>query len=248
MLKLFNFMRKFGIIHTAMVIMLSVTLFSSSLSAALDKSLRIIPLPAVELEAVLIQWLIDSGFDVSLSSMQDNQRKLIAARGNEQWIITITPNSPLASHILAAYTLDNRPDLFRHNELWNYLDRYSGDTHKDDMITGQSIPDVVLSQAESVVCIKGNTKDHPIQFSGFILDSEVILSTAHDLEGTRKLSVAFYDVEEITGNAVKTDSLRNLILIDIPSIKSSTISLTKSRNLLEKGERVYSIGRCLGPG
>ncbi len=238
--QMYSFIRK---ITFCQFIILSFILISSSITADYRDIPKKVPLPAVELESVLSRWLIDTGYEVSRISLKGNKGILIAVKGNEKWQITIIPHSPLASHVSVKYTLNNQSDQNKLSELWEYLSLYSKDIHEGDTVTEESIPAVILSHAKSVVCIKGKINNQPVQFSGFIVGSDgIIISTAHDLENAQELTIIFHDGKETTGKVIKSDTYHDLSLLDINSTFALSISLTKSRNLLDNGEKVYSIG------
>lgn len=227
-----------------LLILLSL-LLSPSLSAGQQDSQRLFPLPVSEAEKILDYWLTDAGFETSKTGSDAGHVKLSAVKRNERWQITLKPSSPLASDILAVYTLNDQPDQMKVKEMWDYLENYSSGVYSAGKIrhTEQSVPPAVLSQKRSVVCIRAKTKDKQLQFSGFIIDKEgVIISTAHDLEGVRDIMVVLDDGSEIKGTIKKTDIDSDLSLIRINSKFDSIISLADSRNLMDNGESVYFIG------
>jgi len=188
--------------------------------------------------------LMKKGYRVSLISLKDRQYKLVAVKGDEKWQITVIPYSPLASRISTSYTFNNnQPAQTELTQLWEYLRLYSSDIYTKDTVSDQSIPEVILTKANSVVCIKGNINNQPVQFSGFILNKDgIIISTAHDLENAKELTIIFSDGRETAGNVIKIDKYNDLALISFNDKYESSISLINSRNILENGEMVYSIG------
>lgn len=234
----------FRIIIVCQLIVLSLLLTSSALAADYRNYSKIVPLPNAELESVLSRWLMKRGYRVSLISLKDKQYKLVAVKGDKEWQITVMPYSPLASRMSASYTFNNdQPDQTELTKLWEYLRLYSGDIYAKDTVSDQSIPEVILTKANSVVCIKGNINNQPVQFSGLILNNDgIIISTAHDLENARELTIIFSDGRETSGYVIKIDNYNDLSLISFNDKYESSITLKNSRNILEDGERVYSIG------
>ncbi len=225
------------------IFILTLVLASSSLSAGPESPLRLYPFPISELEKIVSDWLIDSGFEVSQTSSEIGQVRLKALKGNESWHLILRPYSPLASYVTAEYAINGQPDLVKLNELWSYLERYSRGLASGIKNIDQGIPAAVLYHSESVVCIKAKSGSTPLQFSGFIINKKgLIVSTAHSLKGIHEVLVIMNNSQELKGHLVKMDSYRDLILIDINRKVNSSISFTKARNLLGIGEKVYSIG------
>jgi serine protease Do len=225
------------------ILILSLILGYSSLFADTESTQRLYPIPVAEAEEILSLWLIDSGFEVSRTSLEVGQIQLKALKGNKSWLIILRPYSPLASYLMAEYTVNSQPDQVKLKELWSYLESYSQGLALERKNINEGIPTAVLYQRKSVVCIKANSRGEPIQFSGFIINKKgLIISTAHDLKDVQEVKVILYNGQEYKGDLVNMDSYRDLILIDINSRVNSSISLAEGRNLLEIGEKVYSIG------
>lgn len=227
------------------ILILLSLLLSPSLSYGQQDSLWQFPMPVSEAEKILVNWLTGAGFEASKTGLNDGNVQLNAVKRNERWQITLKPFSPLASDILAVYTLNDQPDQEKVKEIWDYLEGYSGDIYSsgDSRYHNLSIPPAVLSQKKSVVCIRAKTKDKQLQFSGFIIDKEgLIISTAHDLEGVRDIRLILDDGSEIKGTIKKRDVESDLTLIRMDSKVDSIISLADSRNLMDNGESVYFIG------
>jgi serine protease Do len=153
--------------------------------------------------------------------------------------VIVKPSSPLASFLSVRYALEGNPDRTRVESLWAFVEEYlrSPSSGNDDI---QEIPALVLSRKESLVCVKARMNGSPLQFSGFLIDTEgLILSTAHDLQGVQEIVVLYRD-QPFQGRLVKIDLERDLSLIRIAP--SPRIPLTKARTLLKDGERVYTLG------
>ncbi len=228
----------------SLLILISV-LSVSSLSAGQQDSRRKYPLPLPEAENILAYWLRDTGFETLKTVSDSGYIQFNAVKKNERWQITLKPFSPLASEVLAVYTLNDLPDQMKVQGMWDYLETYSGGIYPSGKKghPEQAVPSAVLAQKKSVVCIRAKKKDKPIQFSGFIIDKEgLIISTAHDLEGVRDIVVVLDDGSEVKGRINKMDTDSDLALISIKSEVKSRISLEDSRNLPDNGEMVYFIG------
>lgn len=224
------------------ILIFSLLLASPSLFADNEGPQRLCSLPMVEVEKILYDWLVNSGFDVSKTFPESDQVFLLGLKGSENWEMILRPYSPLASYLRMKYTVNGQPQQGKLNELWAYLEGYSRGQRSERKDFEKEVPPPVLSQSESVVCIKAIVEQGEIQFSGFIVDKKgLIISTAHDLKDTQEISVILHNGQQLKGDLVKIDSHRDLILININFKLNSSISL-KGRKLLKNGEKVYSIG------
>lgn len=222
---------------------LSVVLVSSLLFAAPDGFGRVWPFPMVESEEVLTHWLAGNGFDPSRVVLEYGSVQLRAVKENECWQIILKPRSPLATEMRALYTQNGELDEDTIEVLWAYLKNYSKDFHRTGGNTDQAVPTSILSQKEHVVCIKALVDREHIQFSGFIIDSEgLMISTAHDLQGIKDITVTLYNGRQRNGHIVAIDFDRDVSLIKIDMTSDSFISLAEGRHLVSMGEKIYSIG------
>ncbi|RJR20290.1 MAG: serine protease [Nitrospiraceae bacterium] len=192
------------------------------------------PLPATETETVIFRWLMNTGFELTRTKSE-----IVALKGKEKWSIVVKPYSPLASQVMAVYTVNDRPDPEKIRQLHSFIDSLKENT-------GEDIPGAILMLKEYTVCIRAGANGEQIQFTGFIVGKEgLIVSIAHDLDTVREVAVILGNGEEIKGRVIRMDFDRDLSLIDINREISSPVSLSRARNLLEPGETVYSIG-CSG--
>ena len=225
------------------ILALNLFLAPPSLFAQQKGSSKLYPLPIVEAAGALSHWLMQSGFEVSRSSFETEAVRLIGLKGNERWEIVLRPHSALASSIQAQFTLKGKPDPAKPEILWIFLENHSKGTSGEEKNGNQGSPAWIVMKKEFVVCIKAKRENEPIQFSGFLIDPRgLILSTAHDLKEIEEIKVILNSGGEYKGRQVKTDPFRDLTLIDIDLRFHSFIPLEKGRNLLEMGEKVYSIG------
>ncbi len=203
---------------------------------------KVVPLPTVELEVIIVQWLLDNGFDVSQHSTRNNQSQIIVKKGDEKWQVTVISSSPLASKVSVTCLKENQdnPEI---KGLWEYIDHYTRDEITGNPFMNESVPEFIGSYSKSVVCIDGTINSKPVQFSGFILDrDDIVISTAHDLENILNLTVTFYNGKKTKGTIIRADYDKDLSLIKITSVIKSSISLRNGRTLLDDNEKVYSIG------
>lgn len=228
-----------GVAFLALVFLLMLT--SPSLSFGTESPGRVYPFPVVEVQRILLRWLVDSAFDVSTASLGDDQVRIKGVRGNESWEMTIQAHSPLASFLRIKYTVGGQLQEAKIDELWTYLEAYAKGGISEKKELGQEVPTEVRSQGQSVVCVSAKMENEEIRFSGFVVDKRgLIVSTAHDLKAVQEISVILHNGQRIRGNLVKMDPHRDLILIDINFRVNDSISL-KGRSRLKNGERIYSI-------
>jgi serine protease Do len=229
-------------VRASSILIILLFLMSPSLYADNEKFQRLCPLPIVEAEKILLDWLVDSGFDVSKTTPEGDQIYLLGRKGSENLEIILIPHSPLASHLKIKYTVNGQPQQGKLDELWAYLEVYFEGQRLEKKEFENEVPPEVLSKSQSVVYIKAKVVQGEIQFSGFIIDKKgLIVSTAHDLNAVQEISVFLPNGQKFKGNLVKIDHHRDLILIAINVKFNSSISL-KGRGLLKNGEKVYFIG------
>ncbi|MDY7033307.1 MAG: serine protease [Thermodesulfobacteriota bacterium] len=196
-----------------------------------------------EIKEVLLDWFTNSGFQVRGDMPEANRVQITAVKVKEIWRISLTRHSPLATKVEAGCFVNEEPDKTKLKEFWNHVSEYIKGSLSETGNLHQGIPITVLSQIESVVCIKAKRKNSTVQISGFFYNDEnLIICTAHDLEAVKEIKVILYDGREITGHIVKKDLQRDLALVYVNIKQDSFIPLDKGRNLLSIGERLYSIG------
>jgi serine protease Do len=205
------------------------------------------PLPLSELDIVVSRWLDHAGFEVTRTPGEMAGVRLEAAKNGQRCMIQLGPSSPLASSADIVCFRDTQSDAEFEKHLYEHIARYvAGQDNEPVQATeepAQTIPTVVLSKIESVVCLKAKLADKEIQFSGFLVDEDgLILSTAHDVKELKQMTVVLHDGREVKGDLVKIDFRRDLALVDIDGKFACFISVADSRNLLGMGEYVFSVG------
>ena len=230
-------------IKKILILLLSLAFISFPLFAHTQGPPRLYPRPVRELEKVLFSWLIHSDFKVSQTFLATGQIQLTAVSARKKWQIFLKPHSPSATEVQAGYSVDKQADETQLRKLWEHISEYIKAPHVEKLSLNKAIPNAVLSQIESVVCIKAKLEDKDIQLSGFIVhEDSFIICTAHDLKDVHEVTVIPYDDREIKGHLVKVDTYRDLALIRVNSRLYGLISLARGRNLLGMGERLFSIG------
>jgi serine protease Do len=211
-----------------------------------EQTVQIYSLPLYEAERVILEWLLGNGFDVSRTAKENGNVELTGSNEREIWVITLKPHSVLSSAVSGEYRKDGVYDRTRVTDLWAYLDRYIRTPDSGEKTYDRTIPESILSQSESVVCIRAAKTDGDLQLSGFFIDTEgVIVSTAHDLDDVQDISVILKNGQAHKGRLLHYDSRRDLALIDIGQKVTSAVSLKRVRDTLRTKETVYAIG-CPG--
>lgn len=228
-------------------IILFVFLSSASVAAEGQRVERTYPLPMAELEDFISGWLITSGFKVQKTGPEAGRVMLNAVRSKEFWQILLKPHSPLATKVRASYIIEEQPDPVRINELWRLISEYISAPSSGHIAgtwdTNPGIPDEVLSNLESVVCIKAKNGNQNTQVSGFIIDKDgLIVCTAHGLKGCQDISVVLHDGQTFKGHIIRKDFQKDLSLVRIDAGFDRYIPLDHGEGLLSMGERVYSAG------
>jgi len=235
---------------------LSIALISISIPAEAEDPVKSHhPLPVFELEKVITGLLEHSGYEVSRTPLQMGKVQLKAVKEKKAWQISLTPHSALATEVQAQCTAEGESDEAQAQleKLWDHIEDYlSGNIKTTSVQTEaprQFIPTAVLSQIESVVCLRAEFEDNDMQFSGFMLDEDgLIISTAHGLKGIEQLTIILSDGRQFKGDLIKMDLRRDLAFVHIKGKFDSYIPVANGRNLLGMGEQLYSIGCPLNLG
>ena len=230
-------------IKIALILLVSCLWFYLPVSAAGQGENRVYDLPIIELKDVVTDWFRQSGFQVSLEPIERGELEIYAQKEYEEWQIVLWHHSSLSTWINARCTVNGQSYNRRADHLWKHISSYiqepSGETKTKS--SHQPLPDRVLQQIDTVVCIYADTDGRDIQFSGFIIDYRgLIICTAHDLKPLQTITVVLYDRKELQGRVVKIDHHMDLALIDVGVRLENAVPLTKGRNMLQMGERLYA--------
>lgn len=212
-----------------------------SYTGGIEREGRIYPLPLIEVQHLLSRWLVESGFEVIQKDLGESQIQMKGQKGDDLWEITLSPRSPLGTIIQPRFIQKGHRVQEKNSEIWVYLDQYLRGDQEGTVF--ENIPNKIKGYLDSVVCIQGTLKEGDVQFTGFIIDRRgLILSTSHDLKGIQEMWITHPHGAKEKGRVVKVDSLRDLLLIDIPTKPVTSIPIYQTRAILREGERVYSIG------
>jgi serine protease Do len=202
------------------------------------------PLPITEMQDVVSKWLVDSDFEILQVYKELSRVRLNAEKGEKIWEICLSQQSPLASVVTICNDRGGVKNQELQKRLWNYISEYVNSLETTVSYTNQEIPNIILAQKESVVCIEIKVAGETHQASGFVVNDNRrirIISTAHDLQNLKKVNVIVYDGSEVAGRILKTDFHRDLSLIQVETNFEHFIPLSINRDTLEIGEKLYSV-------
>lgn len=224
-------------------LLLYLIAFCESPCTGADSTSRLYSLPLEELEAVLSDWLVRSGFEIQRSKLKRGDVQLTITRPAEKWHILLKPNSELVTEVQAGAVSGTPKQSATLDRMVTYIVRYIQTPIDQKEISNQVIPPEILTQIGNVVCLKTRFNNKTSQHTGFIVDTQgLVLTTIHEVESFRDIKITLYDGREVTGDVIKKDANLDLALIDIGSSVEHAVSLVEARNLLGMGERVYSVG------
>jgi serine protease Do len=213
------------------------------LFSGIAHSANLYSLSVADLEPILSDWLSHSGFRVNPSERSSGKVELTAVRVHERWEIYLKARSANTTEVQVSPSGAAAKNRSLPREMAAYLSGYIKALSIKGDHPNHAIPHAVLSQIESVVCIKARRGQQNTQFSGFILNKEgLIICTTHDLETLQEIKVILHDGREFDGNLVKFDARKDLALVGVELMPKSIVSLARGRNLVEIGERVFTIG------
>jgi len=237
-------MRRGGLKKAQLFLSILYILISFSLCANGAESGRLYPLTLPEMQKVFSRWLEQSGYQLSRTTLPDGAVRLTGVRDNERWRIVMQSHSPLYSSFEAECLSDGRPNAQRVRELFVFADDYVAKNIQQAKAKNAEIPPALL-HTSFVVCIHALSGNTPIQFSGFVVDpGGIIVSTAHDLDMVKDVSVTTSDGRKLSGRLIKKDLHHDLAVIRVDSRFSSYANLRQGRNVLRHSEPIYAV-TCL---
>ncbi len=224
-------------------LLLCLIIFGDSSYAGPESSSKLYSLPISELEAIVLDWLVRSGFEIQRSKLKMGNVRLTITRPAEKWQIVLKPHSALITEIHAGSASSAPQRSATIDRMATYIAKYIQAPAAQKEISNQIIPPAVLSQISSVVCLNTKSNKKNSQHTGFVVDTQgLVLSTIHDVETFHNITVTLYDGRELTGDVIKKNTDQDLALINIGAGLEKAVSLAEGRNLLGMGERVYSVG------
>ena len=198
-------------IKIAIVFVVSCLWVYVPVSSAAQGESRVYDLPIIELKDVVTDWFRQSGFQVSIEPIERGELEIYAQKEYEEWQIVLRHHSSLATRITAKCTVNGQSYNGRAEHLWKHISGYVTEPSGETKINSfhHTIPDRVLQQIDTVVCIYADTGGKDIQLSGFIVyDSGLIICIYHTLKKHRFLVVFSCQF----GRNLKTQGQKILIL------------------------------------
>ena len=223
-------------------LLLCLLFFTPVAEGALQEYEKTVPLPTHELSEELSSWFIDSGFHVHRTALTMGRVQLTLSLGEVGGKITLTPWSALATKVAVAWIDQNALASFD-QKLWRHISDYINTPTSEFPLYPGPIPPEVLSKTELTVCVRAESGEITNQFSGVVVDTGgLVLCTAHGLSNAKSLRIRLYDGREVKGTVIHQDPRKDLALLHIPVTTNHAVSLVEGRNLLERGETVFSAG------
>lgn len=217
----------------------------SVIEPAAQDSLRekLYPVPRNEMEEIIKDWLVCSGYEVTRYMTTRDCIQIEAGLKNGFLNIELRTHSPLATKVCATVAKNNGTDEEYIDNLLAYLDRYFNQTAIMHTRADGDVPAEVLVKFEAVVCIQCRQEESVVHFSGFAVDrAGLILCTYKYLQGIDEVVVYLNDGRELKGRIVKADYDRDLAIVDVDSDFETIVSLNDEMSSLEVGENIYAIG------
>jgi len=159
--------------------------------------------PASEVVEIISEWFTSQGHAVRRDFPRPGTVHLTAWSTEDEWDITIRPQSALASVATVIHQGDiNAIQACR--RLQEYLDGYLLGTSPNlplrEHRRRQFVPPAALDRIETVVCIRARSRGRDVQFTGFVVNpGGLVLCTAHDLTHHQQVTVTFYDAVAYRG-------------------------------------------------
>lgn len=219
--------------------------FAATGRASADDGWARWPLPLAEAEWVVTRWFASTGFEVTRSPPEAGVVRLSGTRGSERRDVLLRPCSALATCVHPG----DAPDAAREKELSELLTRHLGGATLDRPLPDSEVPKPVLARKAAAVCIDAQQRGRVLRSSGFGVDGDgQLLTTAHDLEGIREVTVLWEDGRKAKARLVRVDPERDLALLRVAGPVPAAVPLRGARGVLEDGEEVFSIGCPSGVG
>jgi serine protease Do len=201
-------------------------------------------MPMAELEEVVTEWLDRNEYQTyrvsSTSQPLDQHLKIVGEKTGSQLLITLIPQSPLATSIDIQY--ENPGDANPAKALERCLQGYVELPNSGSISSSQDVPDAVRRQMNAVVCIYADLGAKDVQLSGFIIDPDGwVVCTAHDLSSRQAVTLVLNNGSEISGRVEKLDTVRDLALIKTQPSLPNSVSLKYGRYLLRNGDALFTV-------
>lgn len=215
--------------------------FSTAPGIAEPASVGVYPVPVAEMEEQVADWLRGEGCRVVREDPDDEGVSLECEKARQAFRIRIEPRSPTASSVLIESRSGYGDEEGTTAGLRAFL---AARAPNPDVQRQAAYPDVPPPSVErnqnAVFCLRASSRGAPIGFSGFAIDRRgFIISTAHDLDGIRRVTVGLKNGEQAHGEVVWRDVRRDLSLIRVKATLGDIVSLGNGRRSPRAGERLF---------
>jgi serine protease Do len=216
-------------------------LFLSPVACSADAvTVGVYPVPVVEMKEQVTDWFQREGFRIVGEDEDDGGVSLQCEKASRVLRVQITPRSPMASTVqmdTPSGSGDGAPVIAGLRE---FLAAHAPDAVVQRRPGYRGVPRAVERNENAVFCLRASSHGTPVGFSGFAIDRRgFIISTAHDLEGIRRVTVWLKNGVEAPGEVVWRDVRRDLSLIRVKSALGVVVSLGNGRRSPLPGERIY---------
>lgn len=204
-------------------------------------SVGVYPVPAVEMEEQVADWLRGEGCRVGRDVPEEGRVGLWCEKGDRTTFrIRIEPHSPTASGVSLEILQGSGDEVAATAGLREFLAARSQKVAVQSQPDHSGVPPGVEGNRSAVFCLRASVRGVPVGFSGFAIDRRgVIISTAHDLDGIRRVTVVRQSGEQAAGEVVWRDVRRDLSLIRVKAPLGDSVSLGNGRRNPRPGERLF---------
>ena len=224
-------------------LLLGLIIFCYSPSAGSESSPRLYSLPINQLEAIVLDYLTQSGFDIQILRLELGAVQLTITSPAKKWQIVLKPRSELTTEIITDSAPDDPQRIDTLDLLAAFIAGYIRGAAPKKEQSNQVIPHTILSQVGSVVCLSTKSNNKNSHHTGFVVDRQgLVLTTIHDVDSFHEITVTLSNGRDLAGNVIKQNIEQDLALINIHARLENAVSLAEGRNLLHMGERVYAVG------
>jgi serine protease Do len=229
-------------------LVIALLFFSSEPCFAEPVSVGVYPVPVVEMKELVTDWLQGEGCMIVREVPDDGGVSLECEKARQAFRVRIEPRSPVASIV----RIESRSGYVNEDEttvgLREFLASRTGRENAQRRPEYRGVPPKVELNESAVFCLRASSRGVPVGFSGFAIDRRgFIISTAHDLEGIRRVTVGLKNGIQAAGEVVWRDVRQDLSLIRVKTNFGAIVSLGNGRRSPRVGEPVFLLS-CVTEG
>lgn len=221
-------------------LVIALLFFSSAPGIAEPVSVGVYPVPVAEMEEQVTEWLRGEGCRVVREDPDDGGVSLGCEKARQAFRIRIEPRSPTASSVLIESRSGYGDEDGTTAGLRAFLAARAPNPGIERQQEYRAVPQSVERNQNAVFCLRASSRGAPVGFSGFAVDRRgFIISTAHDLDGIRRVTALLKNGEQARGEVVWRDVRRDLSLIRVKATLGDSVSLGNGRRNPRAGERLF---------